>query len=85
MNIYIWESVNQATANYHSEGAVVVVAASETRARELANTHITIHYGDEEHLDTAINPKEKVDAVYALAVGMDHQEKVFIFPDAGCC
>ena len=72
MNVFIWERVEKCSGNYHSEGGVVVFAKSEKRARELAN----------EIPDCKINDDEKPDDVRQLVSGL---EKVFIFPDAGCC
>lgn len=72
MKVFIWERVRQCSNNWHSEGGVVVIAESEERARELANS-------DEE---CDIKPEEAVSHV----VNTDAtEEKVFIFPDAGCC
>lgn len=72
MNIYIWQRIEKATEDYHSEGGVVVFAETEERARELANS-------DEE---CKIKPEEMPDHVRPCA---DGPELVFIFPDAGCC
>jgi len=72
--IVILPRVEKATDSYHSEGALVSVADSEDAARyNLASLpHITIT--DEEWVKRV---------VYEL---MDNQpERVFVFPDAGCC
>lgn len=71
MKIFIWQTIDKCTSNYHPEGGVVVVAENLERAKELA-----LGSGAE------IKEDEKPDAVYDVAQA---EEKVFIFPDAGCC
>ena len=72
MKIFIWKRVGQCSYNYHTEGGVTVIAETEERARELANE---LEYCD-------ILPEEIPD----LVANVDYMnEKVFIFPDAGCC
>lgn len=78
MNIYIWQRIDQATGNYHSEGGVVVFAETEERARELANAKRS----DDIEYDCHIKTEEMPDHVRPCA---DGPEQVFIFPDAGCC
>lgn len=72
MKVFIWDRVNQCTDNFHSDGGVVVFADSEERARELANA---IN-------GCCIKSDEFPDDVRDVA---DGPERVFIFPDAGCC
>jgi hypothetical protein len=74
MNVYIWKRIDQATTNYHSEGGVVAIAATEERARQLAEA-------SEEGCRFGEN--EKPDVVQAVADGAP--EFVYIFQDAGCC
>jgi hypothetical protein len=72
MKVFIWHRIDQCSDNYHTEGGVVVFAADEARARELANAR----EGCE------IKPKE-VPSEVRECDGDD--ERVFIMPDAGCC
>ena len=73
MYVYIWQCVDECSSNYHSSGGVVVVAASEARAREIANA-----------VDgCSIQPDESPDQIIACA--NTEQEVVYIMPDAGCC
>jgi len=72
MKIFIWESVENATSNYHSGGGVMVVAESLERATELAGKE-GVTFGQYDTLSME----------YELAGTPD--EKVVIFPDAGCC
>ena len=37
MKVFIWERLEQATGNYHSEGGVMVVAESVERAKEMVS------------------------------------------------
>ena len=73
MNAYIWQSIDQVSCNYHSGGGLVVFAATEERARELANATS----------DVQVQPEDKPDVIQPLGDGAE--EKVLTFPDAGCC
>lgn len=72
MKIFIFEDVEKCSDNYHEGGGVVVIADDEDRARDVANSIHGCH----------IQPDEKPVASYDVATD---EEKVFIFPDAGCC
>ena len=72
MKIFIWDRVNQCSDNYHPEGGVAVIAESLQRAVEIANQLNGCN----------IQKNEMPDDVYEIK---SDEEKVFIFPDAGCC
>ncbi len=72
MKVFIWQNIEQCTDSYHPEGGVVVFAETEQRAREIANKKSGCN----------IQPEEKPDEIRELTGG---EEKVYIFPDAGCC
>ena len=69
MNVYVWY-VDQCSDNYHSDGGVVVFAATEERARELANAKPGCKIAPEEMPDVRASEGE---------------ERVYIMPNAGCC
>ena len=71
MKIFIWEYVDECTENYHPEGAVVVFAETEERARKIANNV----------KGCKISPQEKPCEIRET----NGEEKVYIFQDAGCC
>lgn len=71
MKVFIWQRVDKCTDNYHSEGGVVAVAASEEAARVAANTEP----------GCAIREDEHPDAVYDVGDGVP--EAVYFMPDAG--
>jgi len=73
MKVFVWEDVSHASDGHHSRGGVVVFAETETRAREIVN----------KDPECKIEPTEKPNYVRNLLEGGD--EKVFIFPDRGCC
>lgn len=77
MKVFIWTSIEKLTDNYHSEGGLVVVAKDLERAYELARNEgvefTTNEYSDELTPDVVYNTDDSA------------EEKVFIFPDAGCC
>jgi hypothetical protein len=72
VKIFIWEEIERATDNYHSSGAVVVVAESEESARVLASDK-----------GVKFDSKETVDCVYVI--DGEAPEYVGVFPNAGCC
>lgn len=72
MKVFVWERIDQATCAYHPEGGLVVFAETEERARELADKE----YG------CKLSAEELPDEVRSVE---DGPERVFIFPDAGCC
>lgn len=72
MKVFVWERIDNATDNYHSEGGLVVFAETEDRARELANAQSGCE----------LKPEEAPDEVRDVEGG---EEKVFVMPDAGCC
>lgn len=71
MKVFVWHEVDKCSDNYHSDGGVVVFAATEERARELANACP----------GCAIQPDEKPVEVRNTS----GKERVFIMPNAGCC
>jgi hypothetical protein len=73
MKMFIWMSAEMVSSRYHSDGGLMVIASTEERARELAN-------GTE---DVVVSPGNTVDHVYELLGAPE--EKVLVFPDAGCC
>ena len=72
MKVFIWNNVNQCSNNWHSDGGVVVFADTEERAREIANLEDGCN----------IAPNEQSDDVREVVGG---EERVYIFPNAGCC
>ena len=72
MNVYIWQSVEQCSDNWHPEGGVVVFADTLEEARELANNTTGCYITDLEHPD----------AIRKCSKG---EKKVIIMPNAGCC
>ena len=71
MKIFIWENINKLTDNWHSEGGLVVIAQSLLRAKKLAQEKGVI-FG------------KKNDKLISYQI-IAKEEKVFIFPNAGCC
>ena len=72
MRVFVWQSVDKCSDNYHRDGGVVVFAENEARARELAN----------QQPGCAIRADEMPDEVRDIAEGA---ARVFIMPNAGCC
>jgi hypothetical protein len=72
MKVFIWGRINKCSPSYHEEGGVVVFAADEARAREIANATE----------GCSIQADEQPNETRECAEGA---ELVFIMPDAGCC
>ena len=72
MKVFIWEYVEEATGHYHSTGGVVVIAETEDRAYELAK-------------EQGVKFKETEVPTLSLDLLHVNEERVFVFPDAGCC
>ena len=75
MRMFVWEYVNRITCNWHDGGGVLVIAGDLDRARELLLTQGGV-YDDSDVLT--------LDPDFSASVETQ-DEKVFIFPDAGCC
>ena len=72
MQVFIWDDIKQLTGNYHSGGGAVAIADNLERAIELIKAESPAAQMDEQPV--------------ALVCPTDYaEERVFIFPDAGCC
>ncbi len=73
--MFVWENVYGLTNNYHDGGGTVVIAGSLEAARELLKDT----GGVTKKCDVFTEEPD-----YSIPVG-GQEDKVFIFPDAGCC
>lgn len=79
MQLYIWENVSEfLTDSYHDGGGLAIVAENLPRARELFLAKATSP--DKRKCEVLSRDPDELYNVDAEA-----KEKVFIFPDAGCC
>ncbi len=72
--MFVWDSVGGLTNNYHDGGGTVVIADNLEVARQLL-----VKNGVAEASDVHTQAPN-----YTASVVSD-EDKVFIFPDAGCC
>lgn len=72
MKIFIWNRVNHATDSYHHEGGVAVISLSLEEARRLLEKKAP-------KCGALIEPPDFHSDI------ITSEQKVFIFPDAGCC
>lgn len=72
MKLFIWEYVYDLTDNWHKEGGLAVIAKDLDSARKIIE-------GKAPNC-SALN--EQADFTTSVEEG---EEKIFIFPDAGCC
>lgn len=81
MRIFVWEYIGPVSSSWHNSGGVLVIAESIDRAKTLV---------DELRLSNGITPKDLASdplgepELQAELVG-DHEERIMVFPDAGCC
>lgn len=68
MKCFIWENLRQVTEAYHSNGGLIIFAASISRAKELASA------------DENIKIDKEPDDIREC----DGAEGLIVFPDAGC-
>lgn len=73
--MYVWESVNELTNNYHDGGGLVIISNDLESARELLKQSISLKSKCE---------ALKVDPDYVTSVTAE-KDKIFIFPNEGCC
>lgn len=74
--MFVWQSVEGLTMNWHSEGGCLVIADSLEAARNSLKNCEGVH---EECEAFTMEPD------YSAMVDENLHDKVFIFPDAGCC
>jgi len=80
MKTFIWKELPVVSSRYHSGGGAVVIAENKERAEELLRETVK-KYREEVEMDMT---DFKIDSEpYIIEGGLE--EKVFIFPDAGCC
>lgn len=79
MKLFIWKRVDNITDNYHPEAGVACIANSEERARQLIK-----EYAEEARAQYEGDCGKCGDVTFMCEVLCD-EEKLFIFPDAGCC
>ena len=71
MKAYLWYDISYASDSYHTEGTVLIEAATLERAREL---------GKETDRNMTID-----DEPTKVFKSNSTEEKVWVFPNAGCC
>jgi hypothetical protein len=82
--IFIFEYVRELTGNFHSGGGLVVIAENLERAIQMAKStkkqHSYVEKDDFIELDD-----EEIKNVSMYDLQGEVEEKLMIFPDAGCC
>jgi len=76
LKLYLWEYVDHVSDNWHPEGGLVVIAEDMKRAMELIYIEGCIKLSSKE-LEEVI--------IYDLNPLKTYEEKIYVFPDAGCC
>lgn len=79
MYIFIWQGLKQVSGEYHSGGGVAIIAENLARAKEIAKFRC---WGDEEGVSRQMDVNDSPDFIYIINAV---EEKVIVFPNAGCC
>ncbi len=74
MKIFIFESIDQCSGNYHSEGGVVAIAKDKAHVKRLIKKHPEIEISKEEWKE-----------VECFKLSENVEPKIWVMPDAGCC
>ena len=85
MNIYIFENVDHLTENDHKSGGLVIVATSKDSAQQQFDEYakaIATRYEE----DCELTEEDWQNAnIYHLDDSHVVGERMFVFPNAGCC
>lgn len=74
--LYIWQWVGPVSANWHNEGGLLIVTAGDPLEAWRSSSDY-VKFGDEEA------DLSKPD--WVIEVADETPDKVYVFPDAGCC
>lgn len=80
MKAFLWHSISKVSSNYHEHGSVLIEAETVERAREIAV--FQDYLDDESPLIKMVGVDSDPSAIFEST---STQEKVWVFPDAGCC
>ena len=73
MKVYIWNRLDGVTGNWHSDGGLVIIARSMAHVEKLLDGYLDVGIDKDPDLVLRIDKDQKV------------EERVTVFPDAGCC
>lgn len=74
MKLYVFEDCDKVSDHYHENGGLVVIAKDRASAKDIANKTNGV----------TVNDQEVAEAIeYELNGKVEN--KVYTFPDAGCC
>lgn len=84
MSLYIYNGLSGVSPNYHSGGSVIIITDRDPNLvwTEYATEFAANKYAYEDDLDIDAT-KGNLTRMYHLSE--DTEEKVFVFPNAGCC
>lgn len=75
MKAFLWYNIDVASLSWHTEGSVLVEAETLSRAREIA-----VIMDGKKAVKMSVDGEP--DAVFESS---SKEEKIWVFPDAGCC
>jgi hypothetical protein len=85
MKAFLWHNIDVVSNCFHSDGSVLIVAETVERARELG-VLTESDYNFETKETTTKTIKMTIDRdPDAVFNANELEEKVFVFPNAGCC
>lgn len=72
MKVFVWDYLDNVSSSYHSDGGLLVVAETLEAAVKLAEQEPSVVVGEEQPT-----------VVYETTE--DAEQRVMVFPNAGCC
>lgn len=85
MQIFIFQKVEKLTENYHTDGALVIVAEDLNAALTMAKEQKSPYTWKDESYPIKLTEEEIANVIFYDLALPNVQPALFIFPDAGCC
>lgn len=82
MKIFIFEDIEKLTSSYHGDGSLIIIAKDLHNAIGLAGGHAESIYDNKNYIKLST---EEIKNVISYDLVSEVEEKVFVFPNSGCC
>lgn len=85
MYAYVFERLGRVSTAYHPEGGLVILAYDREQAKGLVaqyNADLAVEGNDDPAI---VIPERAWDTVLELPLAKRFEERIVVFPNAGCC
>jgi hypothetical protein len=82
MKVFVWQDLSCMSRAFHKAGGIIVIADSLDRAREILKEDNHWNMEEGSSMSTALNTDP---AIIIDSIAAPEEEKIFYFPNAGCC